>query len=239
MRAVEHCSLRIETGKITGVIGPNGAGKTTLFNMIAGTLKPDSGQILLDGKDVTGWPPHRLYGEGLVRTFQIPREFSQMTVVENLMVAAPDQPGDELWRALLQRRRVAEFDKATRERAEEVLEFLQIQKLRNQLAGQLSGGQKKLIEIGRTMMTEAKVALLDEPGAGVNRTLLVKICDTIMRLNKERGYTICIIEHDMDVITRLSDTVIVMAEGKVLMQGSMDEVRANKDVVDAYLGGAS
>lgn len=239
MRAVEHCSLRIETGKITGVIGPNGAGKTTLFNMIAGTLKPDSGQILLDGMDVTGWPPHRLYGEGLVRTFQIPREFSQMTVVENLMVAAPDQPGDELWRALLQRRRVAEFDKATRKRAEEVLEFLQIQNLRNQLAGQLSGGQKKLIEIGRTMMTEAKVALLDEPGAGVNRTLLVKICDTIMRLNKERGYTICIIEHDMDVITRLSDTVIVMAEGKVLMQGSMAEVRANKAVVDAYLGGAS
>ncbi|MEM7122712.1 MAG: ABC transporter ATP-binding protein [Pseudomonadota bacterium] len=239
MRAVENCSLRIETGKITGVIGPNGAGKTTLFNMIAGTMKPDSGQIVLDGKDVTGWPPHRLYDEGLVRTFQIPREFSQMTVVENLMVAAPDQPGDELWRALFQRRRVADFDKATRERAEEVLDFLQIQKLRNQLAGQLSGGQKKLIEIGRTMMTEAKVALLDEPGAGVNRTLLVKICDTIMRLNKERGYTICIIEHDMDVITRLSDTVIVMAEGKVLMQGSMDEVRADKDVIDAYLGGAS
>ncbi len=239
MRAVEDCTLRIETGKITGVIGPNGAGKTTLFNMIAGTMKPDSGQILLDGKDVTGWPPHRLYHEGLVRTFQIPREFSQMTVVENLMVAAPDQPGDELWRALFQRRRVADFDNATRERAEEVLEFLQIQKLRNQLAGQLSGGQKKLIEIGRTMMTEAKVALLDEPGAGVNRTLLVKICDTILRLNKERGYTICIIEHDMDVISRLSDTVIVMAEGKVLMQGSMAEVRANKAVIDAYLGGAS
>ncbi len=239
MRAVEDCSLRIETGKITGVIGPNGAGKTTLFNMIAGTMKPDAGQIVMDGKDVTGWPSHRLYGEGLVRTYQIPREFSQMTVVENLMVAAPDQPGDQLWRTLFQRRRVADFDNGIRERAEEVLAFLQIQKLRNELAGHLSGGQKKLIEIGRTMMTEAKVALLDEPGAGVNRTLLVKICDTILRLNKERGYTICIIEHDMDVISRLSDTVIVMAEGKVLTQGSMAEIRANKAVIEAYLGGAS
>jgi branched-chain amino acid transport system ATP-binding protein len=238
-RAVEDCSLRITAGKITGLIGPNGAGKTTVFNMIAGNLKPDSGHILLAGDDVTGWTPHRLHRQGLVRTFQIPHEFSQMTVIENLMVAAADQPGETLWRALARSGDVVRRDREVRAKAEEVLEFLQIARLRNELAGRLSGGQKKLIEIGRTMMTEAKVALLDEPGAGVNRTLLGKICDTIERLNRERGYTICIIEHDMDVIARLSDTVIVMAQGKVLTEGSMAEVRANKEVIDAYLGGVA
>ena len=237
MRAVDDCSFRIERGRITGLIGPNGAGKTTLFNLIAGFFKPTGGRIILEGIDITGMKPHRLFHLGLVRTFQIPREFSRMTLLENLMVVPPSQAGENVVNAWFRWPRVRAQDRDLRRKAEEVLEFLSLHSLRHELAGNLSGGQKKLLELGRTLMTEARMVLLDEPGAGVNRTLLAQIADFIRRLNQERGYTFCIIEHDMDLIAQLCDPVVVMAEGKVLAQGRMEEIRRNESVQEAYLGG--
>ncbi|MBW7849114.1 MAG: ABC transporter ATP-binding protein [Rhodospirillales bacterium] len=239
LQAVRDCSFDIAKGSITGLIGPNGAGKTTLFSMIAGAFKPDSGQILMGGEDITGLPTYKLFRRGLVRTFQIPREFSRMTVRENLMVVPPGQSGEVLPVNWFSAARVRKEEAAVRRRADEVLEFLQITHVADELAGHLSGGQKKLLELGRTMMTEAKVVLLDEPGAGVNPTLMNKLSDSILRLNRERGYTFCIIEHDMDLIAKLCHPVIVMAHGTVLARGSMEEVRANEQVREAYLGGAS
>ncbi|MEC9345173.1 MAG: ABC transporter ATP-binding protein [Pseudomonadota bacterium] len=236
IRAVDGVSLEIARGTITGLIGPNGAGKTTLFNIIAGVFPPSSGQILLDGEDVTGLPPHRLFHKGLLRTFQIAHEFRTLTVLENLMVVPADQPGEQLRQGWFNFGRVREIEARVAERAREVLDFLEIGHLENELAGNLSGGQKKLLELGRTMMVDAKVVLLDEVGAGVNRTLLNTIGTSIERLNRERGYTFCMIEHDMDFISRLCDPVIVMAEGRLLMQGSIDEVKSNEEVIEAYLG---
>jgi branched-chain amino acid transport system ATP-binding protein len=235
-RAVDGASLTIAEGSITGLIGPNGAGKTTLFNLIAGVLKPSSGRVLMGGEDITGLPPHELFSKGLLRTFQIAHEFASMTVRENLMMVPSDQSGETLWNAWFQRRRVAEEEREVARRADEVLEFLTIDHLADEKAGNLSGGQKKLLELGRTMMVEARVVFLDEVGAGVNRTLLNTIGDAILRLNRERGYTFCMIEHDMDFIGRLCDPVICMAEGKVLAEGSIDEIKSNEQVIEAYLG---
>ena len=234
--AVDGASLRIETGSITGLIGPNGAGKTTLFNVIAGRLPPTSGRVLMNGEDITGLPPHDLFHKGLLRTFQIAHEFSSMTVRENLMMVPGSQSGEAIWNAWFGRRRIAEEERALLKKADEVLEFLTIDHLKDEKAGNLSGGQKKLLELGRTMMVDAKIVFLDEVGAGVNRTLLNTIADAIVRLNKERGYTFCVIEHDMDFIGRLCDPVIVMAEGKVLAEGTIDEIKANEQVIEAYLG---
>jgi branched-chain amino acid transport system ATP-binding protein len=239
IRAVADCSLAVGRGQILGLIGPNGAGKTTLFNILAGFMPPDSGRILLDGEDVTGRRPHELFRRGLVRTFQIAHELARMTVLENLMVVPPGQIGEHLLTALFRPGRVAEEERSLREQAEEVLARLKLDELRFELAGNLSGGQKKLLELGRAMMTEAKVVLLDEIGAGVNRSLMAELASYIERLNREQGYTFCIIEHDMDLIARLCDPVVVMAEGRVLTQGSMAEIRANEAVIEAYLGGRS
>jgi branched-chain amino acid transport system ATP-binding protein len=238
IHAVDDCSFEIPKGRITGLIGPNGAGKTTLFNIIAGFMRPDGGRILLDGTDVTGWPPHRLCRHGLVRTFQIPHVFDRMSVRENLIVVPADQSGENLFAAWFGGGRVAREDAAIGARADEVLAFLNLTGLAGEQAGNLSGGQKKLVELGRTMMSGGDTILLDEPGAGVNRTLLATLVDDIARLNRERGYTFCIIEHDMDLIARLCDPVIVMAEGRVIAEGTFDEVRRNADVIEAYLGGA-
>lgn len=237
VRAVDGCSLSVAKGSITGLIGPNGAGKSTLFNMIAGTLKPDSGTIKLDGEDVTGWPAHRLFSKGLARTFQIAHEFGRMTVLENLMAVPAGQSGERIANAWLRWSAVKAEEKQIRARAEEVLAQLRIDHVKLELAGNLSGGQKKLVELARTMMWQPKVVLLDEIGAGVNRTLLSEIAGEIERLNRDHGYTFFVIEHDMDLIARLCSPVIVMAEGRVLMQGSMQEIRANAQVVEAYLGG--
>jgi branched-chain amino acid transport system ATP-binding protein len=237
IRAVADCSLTVERGQVLGLIGPNGAGKTTLFNILAGFLAPDSGKVALDGEDVTGRRPHELFRRGLVRTFQIAHELARMTVLENLMVVPPGQSGESLLTAWFRPGRVAAEERALRQRAEAVLERLNLGSLRFELAGNLSGGQKKLLELGRAMMTEARVVLLDEIGAGVNRTLLAELAGYIERLNREAGYTFCIIEHDMDLIARLCDPVVVMAEGRVLAQGSMAEIRANEAVIEAYLGG--
>ncbi|WP_443135082.1 ABC transporter ATP-binding protein [Frigidibacter sp. ROC022] len=235
-RAVDGASMTIAKGGITGLIGPNGAGKSTLFNAIAGVLKPTSGQVLMQGEDITGLPPHDLFHKGLLRTFQIAHEFGSMTVRENLMMVPPAQTGEAIMASWFQRARIREEEAVLSKRADEVLDFLTISHLAEEKAGNLSGGQKKLLELGRTMMVEAKVVFLDEVGAGVNRTLLNTIGDAIVRLNKERGYTFCVIEHDMDFIARLCDPVIVMAEGKVLAEGPADHIMENEAVIEAYLG---
>lgn len=234
--AVDGASLTIKTGSITGLIGPNGAGKTTLFNVIAGRLPPTSGRVTMAGEDISGLPPHVLFHKGLLRTFQIAHEFGSMTVRENLMMVPPDQAGETLWNTWFGRKRIASQERALRSKADEVLEFLTISHLADQKASQISGGQKKLVELGRTMMVDAKIVFLDEVGAGVNRTLLNTIGDAIIRLNRERGYTFCVIEHDMDFIARLCDPVIVMAEGRVLAEGTVDQVRNDERVIEAYLG---
>jgi branched-chain amino acid transport system ATP-binding protein len=234
--AVDGASLSIEEGSITGLIGPNGAGKTTLFNVIAGRLPPTSGTVRMAGEDITGLPPHELFHKGLLRTFQIAHEFGSMTVRENLMMVPEHQAGETLWNAWFNRGRVAAEERKIRDKADEVLEFLTISHLADEKAANISGGQKKLLELGRTMMVDAKIVFLDEVGAGVNRTLLNTIGDAIIRLNKERGYTFCVIEHDMDFIARLCNPVICMAEGKVLAQGTVDEVKSDERVIEAYLG---
>ena len=234
--AVDGASLRIDEGTITGLIGPNGAGKTTLFNVIAGVLEPSTGHVTMMGKDITGLLPHELFHKGLLRTFQVAHEFSTMTVRENLMMVPGAQSGETLWNAWFGRERIANEERVLQAKADEVLEFLTIDHLKDEKAGNLSGGQKKLLELGRTMMVDAKIVFLDEVGAGVNRTLLNTIGDAIIRLNKERGYTFVVIEHDMDFIGRLCDLVICMAEGKVLAEGTLAEIKVNEQVIEAYLG---
>jgi len=235
-RAVDGASLDIGEGSITGLVGPNGAGKTTLFNVIAGVLPPTSGQVTMAGEEITGMSPHELFHKGLLRTFQIAHEFSSMTVRENLMMVPGGQSGETLWNTWFGRKRIADEERALQAKADEVLEFLTVDHLRDEKAGNLSGGQKKLLELGRTMMVDARIVFLDEVGAGVNRTLLNTIGDAIVRLNQERGYTFCMIEHDMEFIGRLCDPVIVMAEGRVLAEGTIDEIKANEHVIEAYLG---
>jgi len=237
IRAVDDCSLSLERGQILGLIGPNGAGKTTLFNILAGFMRPDSGRIELNGEEVTGQPPHELFRRGLVRTFQIAHELARMTVLENLMVVPSGQSGESLLTAWFRPGRVANQERVLRHRAEEVLRRLKLSDLRFELAGNLSGGQKKLLELGRAMMSDAKVVLLDEIGAGVSRGLMAELAVYIETLNRDEGYTFCIIEHDMDLIARLCDPVVVMAEGRILTRGSMAEIRADATVLDAYFGG--
>jgi len=236
IKAVNGTSIEIAKGSITGLIGPNGAGKTTLFNVIAGHYKPTSGTVYLDGEDITGLTPHELFGKGLLRTFQIAHEFSTLTVRENLMMVPGAQSGETLWNAWFKSAEVRAQEAEVARKADEVIEFLEISHVADELAGNLSGGQKKLLELGRTMMVDAKIVFLDEVGAGVNRTLLNTIGDAILRLNQERGYTFCMIEHDMDFIGRLCDPVICMAEGQVLAEGTAEEVKSNEAVIEAYLG---
>ena len=236
LAAVDGVSMEIEQGTITGLIGPNGAGKSTLFNLIAGNLTPESGSIYLDGEDVTGLKPHMLFSKGLLRTFQIAHEFQSLSVLDNLMMVPSLQVGESLLGAWFKREKVVLQEAEIRGNAEEVITFLNMGHMANELAGNLSGGQKKLLELGRTMMVSPKVVILDEVGAGVNRTLLKEIGEAILSMNRERGFTFCMIEHDMDFISRLCDPVVVMAEGKILAQGSAKEIKANEDVIEAYLG---
>jgi len=234
--AVDGASLTIEERSITGLIGPNGAGKTTLFNVIAGVLPPTSGRVTMLGEDITGLPPHTLFHKGLLRTFQIAHEFPSMTCRENLMMVPGAQSGEALWNTWFGRKRIADEERALRAKADEVLEFLTIEHLADHKAGQVSGGQKKLLELGRTMMVDARIVFLDEVGAGVNRTLLNVIGDAILRLNAERNYTFVVIEHDMDFIGKICGPVICMAEGRVLAEGTLADIKAHEQVVEAYLG---
>ncbi|MDP6346033.1 MAG: ABC transporter ATP-binding protein [Alphaproteobacteria bacterium] len=239
LRAVDGCTFDVAAGSITGLIGPNGAGKTTLFSIIAGFLKPTAGRVLLDGQDVTGQPSHRLFHRGLVRTFQIPHEFNGLTSLENLMTVPAGQDGERLFKAWFAPAAVAAREAEVMAEADETLAFLGLDPVRNELAGNLSGGQKKLLELGRAMMSGASVVLLDEPGAGINPTLLGQLAEMIQRLNRERGITFCIIEHNMDMIARLCDPVIVMAAGSVLTSGAMADIRKDPRVLEAYLGTAA
>ena len=239
LAAVADCSLKIKKGSITGIIGPNGSGKTTLFNLIAGNLKSSKGSVLFNDEDITDVPSYELFSKGILRTFQIAHEFTNLTVLENLMMVPGKQSGENLVNALFKPKLVENEEIKVKEKALEVIDFLNLKHLSNELAGNLSGGQKKLLELGRTMMVDAKLVLLDEVGAGVNRTLLKDIGSAILRLNKEKGYTFCMIEHDMDFISRLCNPVIVMAEGSVLFEGTSDEVKKNEKVIESYLGRGS
>ena len=236
LKAVNDVNLEVKKGSITGLIGPNGAGKTTLFNTIAGLYAPENGEIYLEEKNIAGFKPHELFEMGVLRTFQIAHEFSSLTVLENLMMVPGNQRGEKLIYALFGDNVVKKQEEEIRSKAIEVIEFLNLKHLTQEVAGNLSGGQKKLLELGRTMMVEANLVLLDEVGAGVNRTLLNEISDAILRLNKERNYTFFVIEHDMDLIEKICDPVIVMAEGSVLFQGDFAEVKSNEEVIEAYLG---
>ena len=236
VHAVNGASLTIRPGSITGLIGPNGAGKTTLFNVIAGLYQPTAGRVFLDGEDITGLKPHELFHKGVLRTFQLAHEFKTLTVRDNLMMVPPNQAGESLLNTWFQPSLVRANEEEVRAKTDEVIEFLEIEHVADEFAGTLSGGQKKLLELGRTMMVDAKIVFLDEVGAGVNRTLLHKIGDAIIKLNQERNYTFCLIEHDMEFVARLCEPVICMAEGAVLAEGTIDEVKNNEQVIEAYLG---
>ncbi|MCH2545317.1 MAG: ABC transporter ATP-binding protein [Alphaproteobacteria bacterium] len=234
--AVNNASMNVTKGSITGLIGPNGAGKTTLFNIIAGNLHSDLGEVYLEKEKISDLKAHELFEKGVLRTFQIAHEFSTLTVLENLMMVPGNQFGENLLYSWFKNSIVSKQEEEIRAKAIAVIDFLNLNHLTQELAGNLSGGQKKLLELGRTMMVDAKLVLLDEVGAGVNRTLLNEISDAIIRLNKEKDYTFFVIEHDMDLIEKICEPVIVMAEGSVLFQGSFEEVKSNEEVIEAYLG---
>jgi|TARA_B110000037_G_scaffold222215_1_gene296149 branched-chain amino acid transport system ATP-binding protein len=236
IKAINNVSLNIEKGSVTALIGPNGAGKTTLFNIINGSIKPDKGSIKLNNNNITGFEPHQLFELGVLRTFQIAHEFSSLTVKDNLMVVPSNQTGESIFNTWFNSSKINLEEKEISTKSEEVMDFLQLKHLANEYAGNLSGGQKKLLELGRTMMVNPEIILLDEVGAGVNRTLLNTIGDAILRLNKELNYTFCMIEHDIDFISKLCDPVIVMAEGSVLMTDTISQVRQNEKVIEVYLG---
>ena len=239
LAAVSNCSFDIKKGTITGIIGANGSGKTTLFNLISGNLNSSIGQVFFNDEDITNVPSYELFSKGILRTFQIAHEFTNLSVLENLMMVPANQSGENLMTALLKPSLVRTEELKVKQKAQDVVDFLNLTHLSNELAGNLSGGQKKLLELGRTMMVDAKLVLLDEVGAGVNRTLLKDLGTAILKLNKEEGYTFCMIEHDMEFISRLCDSVIVMAEGSVLFEGTIEEVKKDEKVIESYLGRGS
>ncbi|WP_435184711.1 ABC transporter ATP-binding protein [Halobellus sp. EA9] len=236
--AVDDASFRVERGSLTGLIGPNGAGKSTTFNLITGMLEPDAGSVTFDGEDITGQKPHTIANEGLVRTFQIARELQEMTVLENMMLAPKHQRGEALWRSVTPgfRGDVIEQESALLERVWEVLEFFEIDHIAEEYAGNLSGGQRKLLELARALLTDPDILLLDEPFAGVNPSLERRLLDHIHEL-REQGYTFLLVEHDMDLIMENCERVIVLHQGRVLTEGTPAEIQANEEVIEAYLGG--
>ena len=233
--AVDQMSFDLPQGIIGGLIGPNGAGKTTLFNVMAGLMRPDEGRVILDGTPIQGLPPHRIFAAGLSRTFQIPRPFPEMSVLENVMLVPLRQSGEAFWNNWLRPKTVAREERAGRERAEEIIEFCGLTRVRSDQASTLSGGQLKLLELARVLMADPKVILLDEPAAGVNPSLMMTLVDKIQALNA-RGYTFLIIEHNMDVVMSICSSITVMAQGKLLYQGDAAGARKDKGVLDAYLG---
>ncbi len=235
VKALDGASLRVEAGRLTGLIGPNGAGKTTLFNVVSGLLQPESGRIAFDGGDITGWKPERITARGLVRTFQIARGFPKLTVFDHLMIYGPAQPGEQLWRAVVGGEPVWRRERALAEQAWSIARRLNLVTVIDNPVTQISGGQKKLLEIGRALMAGPKMILLDEPAAGVNPALVEHIADHLQALVAE-GITILLIEHDMALIERVCEHVIVMAEGKDLIAGRFEELREDARVQDAYLG---
>ena len=237
VHAVDGCSLTVLKGTITGLIGPNGAGKTTLFNIITGFYKPDEGEILFKGDRIDGLPPHKIFHHRICRTFQITREFSHMTLLENLMVMAQNQSGEKIWNSLFCQNKVRSQERILRDKALEILKFFELIHLKDEYAKNLSGGQKKLLELAKTQMADPELVLLDEPGAGVNRTLMKKLVENIKSLCTEGGITFLIIEHDMDMVMNLCDPVIVMSEGRKLTEGAPEKIKSDERVLEAYLGG--
>ena len=237
--AVDGASFDVERGSITGLIGPNGAGKSTTFNCITGVHTPDSGRVTFDGEEISGLGPARIANRGLVRTFQIARGLPEMTVLENMMLAPKDQIGESILRSVMPgtRKRVVDQETELRERVWETLELFELDHLAKEYAGNLSGGQRKLLELARALLTDPEMLLLDEPMAGVNPSLERTLLEHVHTL-RERGYTFLIVEHDMDVIMENCDRVIVMHQGEVLAEGAPEVIRENEQVIDAYLGEA-
>lgn len=238
LRAVDGMSMALRRGEMVGLIGPNGAGKTTLFNLIAGALKPTSGEIRIADIEISGEGPEKRIGRGVGRTFQIPRPFPEMTVLENVLTGAQNQSGERFWMNFVGTGRVAAEERAAVEKARALLDFVLLAKLQNEPARILSGGQRKLLELARILMADPEVVLLDEPAAGVNPTLLEFIIDRVRALNKQ-GKTILLIEHNMEMVARLCGRVVVMAAGKLLTEGTPAEASRHPAVVSAYLGGVA
>ena len=236
LKVLNNLSFKIEKGSITGLIGPNGAGKTTLFNVINGSIKPDSGCVQLNNYELIGLQPHELFEIGVLRTFQIPHEFFSLTVLDNLLVVPPNKIGEMFFGQWFFEKQIKNIEEINVKKAQDILDILGLSHLEKEYAGNLSGGQKKLLELGRVMMVEPEIILLDEVGAGVNKTLLKKISNVIKKLNKEKKYTFIMIEHDLDFISKLCDTIIVMAEGQFLTQGNIQQIKSNQKVIDIYLG---
>ncbi len=232
--AVDVDHLEIQRGVITALIGPNGAGKTTFFNLLTNFDKPNSGKVMFDGEDVTGTPPHKLANKGMVRTFQLTKALSKMTVIENMKLGAVDQAGESLWRGLippLWRGQESQIE----QRADGLLERFKLSHMRNEFAGTMSGGQRKLLEMARALMTDPKIVMLDEPMAGVNPALTQSLLGHVKSLRDE-GISVVFVEHDMDVVRDISDWVVVMAEGQVIAEGPHSSIGSNQRVIDAYLG---
>lgn len=236
VHAVRDMSLEVAKGSITGLIGPNGAGKSTLFNLLSGVIKSDGGAVVFNGRDVTSLAPWKRARLGMIRTFQLAREFQRMTVLENLMLAPQLQLGETFWPNFLTPGKVRQQEAEIYEKACEVMEIALLAKLRDTYAGDLSGGQKKLLELARTLMIDCDLILLDEPGAGVNPALMQTLTDMIRRLNRDHGKTFLVVEHDMDMIAQLCDPVVVMTQGGYLTGGPFEEIRQNPAVIEAYLG---
>lgn len=236
--AVDGVEFDVYPGTMTGLIGPNGAGKSTTFDLITGVQKPDGGSVIFDGEDISGWTPERIANRGLVRTFQIARELSEMTVLENVMLAPPDQKGERFANAVLPGLRddVVAQETELREEAWEALEFFELDHLAHEYSGNLSGGQRKLLEMARVFMTDPDMILLDEPLAGVNPTLEEKLLERIHEL-KSRGYTFLLVEHDMDVVMNNCDPILVMHQGQLLAKGDAETIKSDDRVLEAYLGG--
>jgi neutral amino acid transport system ATP-binding protein len=239
INAVNGATMKVREGSITALIGPNGAGKTTFFNLVTGFYKPDRGRITYAGNEITHLAPYRIAHQGMVRTFQITKALEGMPVIDNLMLAAQEQPGEKLRNVVFRpfgwRKRESEVSK----QASDLLEIFNLTRLRDEYAGTLSGGQRKLLELARALMARPRFLLLDEPMAGINPTLGRQLLDHMQQLRRESGVTFLFIEHDMEVVMNHSDTVIVMAEGRVIAEGEPQEVRENKKVIDAYLGGSA
>jgi len=233
--AVDGVDLQIEAGRITGLIGPNGAGKTTMFNLIAGTLAPNSGEIRFRGQRIDGMTPDRIFHRGLARTFQVPRPFPLMTVLENLMLVPGGQAGEHFWNNWFRGPHVARQERSSRERAMAVLETCALADKAGELAGRLSGGQHKLLELARVLMIDPKLILLDEPAAGVNPALLETLVERVVALNRG-GISFLVVEHNMDLVMSVCDPIVVMMQGQVICQGDADTVRRDRRVLDAYLG---
>ena len=234
-RAVDNCSIYVESNTITGLIGPNGAGKTTLFNLIAGELELDQGEVWFKEQRIDTVAESEIVRRGLYRTFQIPRALTKMTALENLMLVPNDQLGERVWNAWFRLGKVRAEEERIHDQAQEILEFLELTHVETELAGNLSVGQQKLLELGRALMSDPDLILLDEPAAGVNPTLMAKIAEKICEL-QEQGKTFLLIEHDMDLIMELCDKVIVMNKGEHLTDGTPKEVKNNEEVLEAYLG---